>query len=149
MNPRMKFSVLHLSLWSFVGISFLYIFFSNASHETLSDNTTKTIMLAIFFLIGFLGDALLRFIYKKNKLFDINNKDNLYMQYKALSYSYIPLLIYMFIVSISLFLKYEKGGAVPVGWLWFMAYSIIVVANVLASAFSIYLYKREGSKPDL
>ena len=55
----------------------------------------------------------------------------------------------MFLISIYLYLRYEAVGAVPVGWLWFIAYSIIVVANVLASAFSIYLYKREGSKTEL
>ena len=149
MDPRLNFSVLHLSLWSFVGITFLSIFFSNASHDTLSDNNTKTILLAILFMIGFVGDAFLRLYYKRNNLFDMSKKNNLYFQYKALSYSYISILIYMFLISIYLYLRYEAVGAVPVGWLWFIAYSIIVVANVLASAFSIYLYKREGSKTEL
>ena len=84
MHRRLNFSVLHLSLWSFVGITFLSIFFSNASHDTLSDNNTKTILLAILFMIGFVGDAFLRLYYKRNNLFDMSKKNNLYFQYKAI-----------------------------------------------------------------
>ena len=54
-------------------------------------------------------------------------------------------IIYIFIFTICLFLKYEVAGVVPVGWLWVIAYSLIVVSNVVYALMTIIAYKKRGS----
>ncbi len=50
--------------------------------------------------------------------------------------------MYVFIVAISLYTYYETDGSIPVGWMWFMAYSLVLVANVSTSSCTIVLYKK-------
>ena len=113
MNKQMKFSVLHLILWSTVAILFLVIFVSLEAINNWGDNRIKSIMLAILFLLGFGGDYILRYIFRKKTNEIKNNK----IISKALGSSFIATCIYIFVISISIYTKYEGSGFVPVGWL--------------------------------
>jgi hypothetical protein len=63
---------------------------------------------------------------------------------KSMGFSAIATFIYIFIVAISLYIKYEEAGSVPVAWVWYIAYSLVMVANITGSlASSIYYWKIE------
>lgn len=142
MSSQMKHSILNFILWSGVAIFFLLVFFNGDTLENWGDNRTKTLMLAILFGIGFGGQLVLRIVFRKRKNTNTISSDERddYIQNKAMASSFVLTLIYVFIIAISLYTFYEKNGVVPIAWVWFMAYSLILFANMCTSGFSIYHY---------
>lgn len=144
MSKKMLQSLLHLVLWSVAAIIFVFIFFSKDTISSWGDNTNKTIMLAVLFFFGFGGDFVLRLIFKNRKNKIIKDERDDYITMKSMGFSAIATFIYIFIVAISLYIKYEEAGSVPVAWVWYIAYSLVMVANITGSlASSIYYWKIE------
>ncbi len=52
--------------------------------------------------------------------------------------------VYIFVLAISLYLKYESVGSIPIAWVWFIAYSLVVVSFLITSAFSLIYYYKSG-----
>jgi hypothetical protein len=138
----MKHNLYHFSLWITVSIAFLLVFFSGDTIAQWGDNTLKTIMIAILFVLGYGGDALLKFLFRKRCGVITEDERDQYIQSKAIEISFIMVLLYIFILSISLYTKYEASGMMPVAWVWFIAYTLILVANVFTSAAMLVIYFR-------
>lgn len=143
MSKHMKHSILSMSLWGFVGILFLTILLSTDAITNWSDNRIKSILLAVLFFIGFSSDFILKSIFNKKRVLS-DERDQLVTKDAATS-SFIIIVIYVFIFLIALFLKYETTGFIPVGWLWVIAYSLVVVSNTVYSLMTIIFYKKRGS----
>lgn len=142
MSARLKASIINLILWSIVAIGLLYVFFGRDALSDWGDNRNKTLLLALLFVVGYSGQIITSFMFrdKKNKI--VKDERDLAIQNKAMSASFITSLMYIFLITISLYTKFEKAGSVPVGWLWFIAYTLVIVANVTSSAFTIFFYQR-------
>lgn len=57
----------------------------------------------------------------------------------------IFVLVYVFILAIGLWENYRVQGSVPVGWMWFLAYSTSLMAFISSSATTLVLHKRSQS----
>lgn len=144
MSKKMMQSLLHMILWSVVALIFIFVFFSRGTIENWGDNINKTIMIAALFLFGFGGDFILRLVFKNKKNKIIKDERDDYISMKSMAISGISTFIYFFIVAISLYTKYEKAGCVPVAWVWFIAYSLVMVVNITgALSSSVYYWKSE------
>jgi hypothetical protein len=62
-----------------------------------------------------------------------------------MSNSFIFTLVYLFLIAMSLYLYYEKTGFVPVAWLWFTAYNVVMAANIATSGFLIFQHHKSGN----
>ena len=51
----------------------------------------------------------------------------------------IAVLLYVFALSIVLWERHEASGCVPVGWLWFLAYSSAALAYLVPALVSLLL----------
>ncbi len=133
MKKALRFNVLHLILWSLVSVAFLWVFLAFDAISNWGDNALKSILLALLFVVGFGGDMILRFKFKLNK--NETEADGLCdsLRLKAMESSYIATLLYIFIAAISIYIRYEDSGLVPVGWLWFIAYSLVLVVHIASS----------------
>lgn len=145
MSHQMKYSLLNLIIWLVVAVLFISIFFTGNTIENWGDNHKKTLMLAFLFVIGYLGQLILGIIFRKRKNVITKDERDEYLLNKARASSFIATLVYVFIVAISLYDYYEKSGLVPVAWIWFIAYSLIIVANVFTSGFAIFFYRKGGN----
>ncbi|WP_069649019.1 hypothetical protein [Caloranaerobacter ferrireducens] len=145
MSYQMKFSLLNLIIWLVVAVLFLSVFLTGNTIENWGDNHAKTLILAFLFAIGYLGQLILRIIFRKRKNVIIRDERDEYFLNKALTSSFVATLIYVFIVAISLYTYYEKSGLIPVAWIWFIAYSLIIVANIFTSGFAIFFYRKGGN----
>jgi uncharacterized BrkB/YihY/UPF0761 family membrane protein len=144
MSMQMKHSIMHLILWSLVFIFFLSIFLTGDTLETWGDNRTKTLVVAALFIAGFGGDAVLNFVFRKRKDKVTRDERDDFIQKQALSAGFIVTILYVFLVAISLYTRYETSGMVPAAWLWFLAYSLVCVANMAVTAFSVFYYRKGG-----
>jgi len=144
MSSQMKYSLSNLIIWSIVTVLFSGVFLNGNTIANWGDNSTKTIMLAILFGIGYIGQFTLLIIFRKRKNTITKDERDEFILNKAMARSFIVTLLYVFIVAISLYTYYEESGSVPVAWIWFIAYSLILVANLTASSLSIYFYRKGG-----
>lgn len=144
MKGAVKYNLIHAIAWTFVGIIMVVIFMTGDTIKYFGDNRIKTILLASLFVIGFGTDAVIRVIEKSNKWNfkrDDRDKD---IQKQSISYGFIIVLIYIYLLNISLYLYYEEIGFLPVGWIWFSAYSTIVTANIATGYSSLFLYRKQS-----
>lgn len=144
MSMQMKHAMIRMILWTMVFVFFLSIFLTGDTIERWGDNRTKTIVVAALFLAGFVGDAILSIVYRKRKEAVTRDERDDWIQKQALSGGFIVTLVYVFLITISLYTKFENSGLVPAAWLWFIAYSLICVANISVTAFSVYFYRKGG-----
>lgn len=47
---------------------------------------------------------------------------------------------YVFLVCIALWVAYQEGGAVPAGWLWFIAYSSVFLGFIVHALATLMLH---------
>ncbi|MCK8058391.1 MULTISPECIES: DUF2178 domain-containing protein [unclassified Fusibacter] len=144
MSKPMKFSIIQVGAWLLIGIILLLVFNQEGVVEQWGDNQNKTLLVASLFIFGFSSDFILRLIEKsKRHGFSRDERDQL-IQSKAMNFGFILTLIYVFLVTITLYVKYEDAGLMPVGYMWFVAYSTIVIANLSMGIPSICYYKKQG-----
>jgi uncharacterized membrane protein len=144
MSKNMKVNIIHTIIWAAVTAGLITIF---SLPDTISDwggNRVKTILLATFFLIGFSVDLALRIGEKSQKSEYKRDERDSSIQLNAVFKSFAILLLYIFIVTMTLYIKYESAGVLPIGWVWFIAYSVIAAANLLVGIFTISEYKKQG-----
>ena len=58
--------------------------------------------------------------------------------------SVFVVLVGIYVFTIGLWLVYETGGQVPVGWMWFLAYGSVILASVTSSVTTLILEARTG-----
>lgn len=66
------------------------------------------------------------------------------VQARANQASLIVVLLGIFALTIGLWLAHEDSGQVPVGWMWFLAYSSVIVASLASSVATLILDREMG-----
>lgn len=145
MSKLVKTTVVHIIVWSIAAIGMVIIFTLPRTITDWGDNRIKTVLLALLFAAGLGVDLYLR-IYERSKKhgFTRDERDH-YMQRKAVSAGFLITILYIFILSISLYIKYESLGTMPVGWVWFIAYSTIAAANLSTGICNLLYYGKHGN----
>lgn len=144
MSKLMKFGIIQVCTWGLVGIGMGFIFATSSVTSTWGDNAIRTVLLALLFFLGFGVDFALRMIEKSKKRGFRRDERDMAIQGRAMSIGFVCLVIYIFLVAVILYTYYEDMGTVPIGWVWFMAYSTIVVANLSAGISSLIIYSKQG-----
>lgn len=145
MSKAMKFNVIQVITWSMVAVGMGLIFISGDTIGEWGDNKTKTVLLAILFILGYGTDFIIRLIEKSKRWGLKRDERDKTVQYQALSVGFVLLMLYIFVLCIGLYVHYEESGYIPVAWVWFIAYSTIVVANLVCGYASLFYYKKQGS----
>ncbi len=144
MSKAMRSTLIHLSAWLIVGILMSMIFINPDTIKNFGDNKTKTLLLSALIGIGYLSN-LVDYRMQKSKRYGYKKDErDFFVQSKATSFSFIIVAIYVYALATGLYTYYEKSKFVPIGWIWFLAYSLIVVAHVSIDVGSIYYYYKQG-----
>ncbi|NQT58878.1 MAG: hypothetical protein HQ557_07850 [Bacteroidetes bacterium] len=145
MSIQMKRAILNLIIWLSVTLLFLMVFFSGNTVAAWGDNRVKIITLASLLGIGYIGQLILSIVFRKRKnIINTDERDAMILN-KAMSNSFIVTLVYLFLIAMSLYIYYEKNGFVPVVWLWFIAYNVVMAANITTSSFLIFQHHKGGN----
>lgn len=145
MSKLVKTTVVHVVAWSIAAIGMGIIFCLPRTIADWGDDRIKTILLALLFIAGLIIDLFLRIYERSKKHGFIRDERDHYMQRKAGSAGFIITVLYIFILSISLYIKYENIGIMPIGWVWFIAYSTIAAANLSTGICSLIYYGKHGN----
>jgi hypothetical protein len=129
-------SIIFGILFLFLTIYFVIIgpneFLSNKIHFVIN-----SIILAMT-MIGY--SLLLIFTNRKENIVD---ERDLFVQKKSYGTGLILSLMYVFIISIVLFITNRDIGTVSVSWLWFIAYSTFAFSYFITSFVIVYYYNRD------
>jgi len=145
MSKSMKQNLVQVITWSTVAIGVLLVFTRPDTIQNWGDNRTKTLLLALLFLIGFGTDFVVRLMEKSKRFGFIKDERDREIQHKSLEIGYVGIILYIFVLTITLYAIYEAAGALPIGWVWFIAYTTIVTANLIAGITSLFMYRKHGS----
>jgi len=127
-----------------VAIVMLVVISMPGTIKNWGDNALKTILLGALVFLGYGSDFAFQ-IYSKSKRWGYQKDErDQHINTKAVNVGLITLLLYIFIFSITLYTIYETAGFLPVGWMWILAYSSIVEANLSIRLASLLFYKRYG-----
>ena len=129
-------SIIFGILFLFLTIYFVIIgpneFLSNKIHFVIN-----SIILAMT-MIGY--SLLLIFTNRKENIVD---ERDAFVQKRSYGTGLILSLMYVFIISIVLFITNRDIGTVSVSWLWFIAYSTFAFSYFITSFVIVYYYNRD------
>lgn len=141
MNVSYKRSIITSIIF---GILFLYLvtIFVVIGPNQFVSNKTNMIITSIVIAVAMLSFAFaMLFTNKKGNIVD--ERDD-YIQKKASSIGLMISLIYVFLLSIILFVINRNSGFIDVSWLWFIAYSTFAFGYFITSLIHVYVYHYES-----
>lgn len=135
-----------LGIWGLVALAFGLVFFLSGGAATFSDDSIRMLVAAVILAIGFIGYFSMIYLTreKSNSTFLIRDERDLEIARQANETALVAVLVFVFGVSIALFLGYETAGILPVGWMWFLAYATACF-GLLAQSIATLAFHRELS----
>jgi len=130
-----------LLICGLVLISFTLIFFSRGGAETYINDTFRKAASASLFGAGYLiyFSMILR-----TRQTPCDERDEAVSTRAGLS-ALTVVLVYTYILSISLYEIYRNAGSLPVSWMWFIGYSNSFVGPVAHSISTLILHRGAGN----
>jgi uncharacterized membrane protein len=120
------------------------LFFSGGGAETYVQDTTRKILVAALLGIGYLLLFLVLFLVRlksKDKTVLMDERDERIAR-QAMGTSFTVFAIYVFLMCIGLYEAYNSNEVMPVGWMWFLAYSSGFIAILCRATTTLVLYRR-------
>ena len=130
-----------LAIWSVVAIGFGVTVFAYGGPETYVEGQTRRLIGAVFLAIGFFGTPLMLFLTRTRPgaTHVASDERDERISQKATMIGLVVVLLYVFLTSIGLWEAYSDTGAVPVGWMWFLAYSTAILAYLAPATAALVL----------
>ncbi len=145
MSKIMKTNIVHTAVWAVVTVGIVLIFAMRGTARNWGNEPWKVIVSAFLVASGFIVDFFIRVYEKSKKNNIIKDERDREIQMEAVYKAFVVLLLYIFVLSAVLYIKYQDAGAVPAGWLWFIAYSAVACANFVAGVFALLGYADRGN----
>jgi len=132
MSLARRLAVISSAVWLIIGIAFTFLVLDSGLEGLASSSGERTrSVLAGIILPGYLiSFALIWWTYKGRRAGEIDERDKK-IESRATGIVGIVVLLTVFLVSIGLYDTYLDRGAVPVGWLYILAYGTIVWVSFL------------------
>jgi hypothetical protein len=140
----MRVILAQVIIWSIVAIMMVAVFAQPGTMVNWGDDKLKTLLLAILVFLGYGSDLSFRFYARSKRWGYKQDERDININIKAVNIGMIALILYVYVFSIMLYARYETAGLLPVGWMWFLGYSSIVLANISIRLASLLLYIKHG-----
>jgi len=106
-------------------VGFSLVFFLGGGAVTYADDSIRMGIAALILGTGFVSYVSMIYLTreKSNGKTLISDERDLEIARQADQIALVAVLVFVYSVSIALFLSYETAGSLPVGWMWFLAYA--------------------------
>jgi hypothetical protein len=141
MTQARKRAIFTFIIWGAVMAAFSVIFFLGDGPERYHAERWRRVAGAAIIAFGFLAYWLMLFLTRirpgaRSVATDERDVDT---RRRAGAAGFLVTLIYVFALAIYLWERYQASGSVPVGWMWFLAYSASFAAFVSSSVIALIL----------
>ena len=132
-----------VGIWGLAAAGFGLVFFLGGGAVTYADDSIRMGIAALILGTGFVGYLIMIYLTRErsNGRALIRDERDLEIARQANENALVAVLVFVFSVSIALFLKYESAGSLPVGWMWFLAYATACFGLLVQSVFTLVLHK--------
>jgi hypothetical protein len=133
-----------LFIWTIALLAFIFVFFIEGGPEDWIINKVKKIVTVVIIGLAYFTYLLMILLTRKHseEEFFVKDERDILIEMKSNKTAFIITLNYVYLISITIYLIYEKSRILPVSWMWFIAYTSIFVAYIASSFISLILYKR-------
>ena len=133
-----------LGIWGLVLVGFSVVFFLGGGAVTYVDDSLRIGIAAVTLGIGFVGYfSMIYLTREKSKGVSlIRDERDLEISRQANEIALVAVLVFVYVVCIILFLGYENPGSLPVGWMWFLAYTNVCFGLLAQSAATLILHRK-------
>ena len=127
MTQLRKRALWTVAIWTAVAAGFLATFFSGGV-ETFADGSSRVLTGAIFLACGVFGTPIMLYLTRARSGAEhlVSDERDDRLARKANLIGLTTVALYVFLVCIGLWEAYREPGAVPVGWMWFLAYTTMI-----------------------
>ncbi len=136
-SPRTRAWII-FCMWSVVLLVVISLFFVGSGPEEWGTDSNRRFSAAVIFGIAYSVFFYLQFKIRQPK----KDERDFLIELKASSASMICILIYVFAFCISIFVYYENENWMPVSWMWFIAYTTVILSYIVNSGFYLWYEKR-------
>ncbi len=132
-----------LGIWGLVASAFGLVFFLGGGAATYADDSIRKGIAAVILAAGFISYASMLYLTreKSNGTALITDERDLEIARQASEMALVAVLVFVFVVCITLFLNYETAGILPVAWMWFLAYATGIFGLLAQAAATLVLHK--------
>jgi uncharacterized membrane protein len=118
-----------VAIWSVVGTGFLATFFAAGGAESFAEDSGRIAAGSVFLAFGVIGTPVMLTLTRARAgaehLVADERDDRLARRANPIGMTIVAM--YVFLVCIVLWDAYREPGAVPVGWMWFLAYTTMIL----------------------
>jgi uncharacterized membrane protein len=139
-----------LGIWGVVAIGFLAAFFTGSGPAGYADDRARQVVGAVFLAIGFLGTPLMMSLTRARPGNEhvVHDERDESLGRRAAVWGLVVVILYVFVSCIVLWERHRDPGCVPVGWMWFLAYSTATLAYMVPAFVSLVLDSRGGLRAE-
>ncbi len=127
-------------IWSIVLAAFVAIFFGWGGPGSFAHDKGRIVAVAILFGAGFAAFFTMMGLSGKKKggALARDERDER-LESRAGGIALTVVLVYVYILSITLWAIFQESGSVPAGWMWFMGYSTVFIGMISHGLFTLLL----------
>lgn len=141
MTRSKKRALAGILICGIVLISFTLIFFSRGGAESYIDDTFRKAASASLFGAGYLIYFAMILRTRQSPCDERDDAVSIRAGQSALT----VILLYVYILSITLYEIYRSAGSLPVSWMWFIGYSTAFVGPAAHSISTLILHRGAGN----
>ncbi len=141
MTRSKKRALAGLLICGIVLVAFVLIFFSRGGAATYIDDTFRKAASASLFGAGYI---IYFVMILRTRQTPCDERDDAVSTKAGLS-TLVTILVYIYVLSISLYEIYRSAGSLPVAWMWFIGYSNSLVGPVAHSIATLLLHRGTGN----
>jgi hypothetical protein len=140
MTQARKRAIFTFIIWGSVMAAFSAIFFLGGGPERYALEKWRRLAGAAIIAGGYIFFMLMNFLTRTRSGGDVGRDErDEGIRMRANASAFVVVLIYVFVLSIFLWERHQDGGFVPVGWMWFLAYSTSFAAFLSSSVIALIL----------
>ena len=129
-----------LAIWGAAALIFLGVFFLGGGPEGFTRTPTRVLVAAVALMLGYAGYSIML---RRTRRTPADERDALIAS-RASGFALTSVLLFVFLVSIILYESYHAAGALPVGWMWFMAYFTACFGYLSHAVITLFLHRDMG-----
>lgn len=141
MNLQRKRAFLTLIIWACVAAAFSALFFARGGPDKFYEEDERVLLNAGFIAAGWAAYGLMILLTRAKpdrRAVARDERDDI-IAGRANTSALVIVLLYVFLACIIIKEAYGSRGSVPLGWMWFLAYSSVFIGFVSASLMTLIL----------
>ena len=117
-------------IWSLAGAGFFLAFFSGGGVDEFDTDSGRHLAAAAAIGFGFIGQWTALWLTRRRGGAVVADERDLQIVARAGQATLVIVVSAIFLLTVALWTIYEGAGTVPVGWMWFVAYTAVILTPV-------------------